>query len=154
MQGFTLVEIMVVFGLFLLLVGLSSVYMNRSTDKVSLETVTSLLIADLKQQQLKSMMGETEGQLQPPKFGVRFEPDKYILFQGDTFVSTSPSNFIVPLKDASFTNISFNPPDIIFSRLSGEVQNLSPSATSLIIKNKKGEQKKLILNKYGGLTIQ
>lgn len=142
-KGFTLVEISVVVGVLITLLGLASINLPNIQQKTSMSTTLQVLISDMKAQQIKAMIGDTEGRPSASAYGVHFEANQYVLFNGSTYSSTDPANFPVSLPS---TLQSILPTDIIFSQVSGELAGPS-SATIQDITN--GQQKTIHLNRYG-----
>jgi len=117
-RGFTLVELIVIMLIIGILLGLTSINLARSQQTASLTSAGETLIADLRQQQLKSMIGDTEGRSDSASYGIHFDSNRYVLFHG-TYSDGINSNFVVNLDN----NMQFNSPhpDIIFSKLSGGI---------------------------------
>ena len=146
-KGFTLVELAVVTGIIVTLLGFITVNLVRSQQMVSLTSVEEILLADLKQQQLKAMIGDTEGRPTPDSYGIHFDPNRYVTFHSSTYSSSDTSNSAINLE----SNMQFNSPgfNIIFSKLSGEI----PTATIIELKdNTNSKLKRIYLNIYGTVT--
>src|SRR3989344_9266975 len=76
-SGFTLVELMVVMGIFALMLGFTSINLIRPQTQANLDTTVTTLVSDLKEQQIRAMTGDG-----PSDYGVNFEPGRYTLFTG------------------------------------------------------------------------
>lgn len=115
-HGFTLIELAVVTSIIVTLLGFITISLVRSQQGASLTSVTEILLADLKQQQLKSMVGDTEGRSASDTYGIHFDQTKYTLFHG-TYLAGDSSNYVINLD----SNMQFNSPnfDVVFSKLSG-----------------------------------
>jgi prepilin-type N-terminal cleavage/methylation domain-containing protein len=115
-RGFTLIEMIVVMTIVALLLGFTTINLMRSQQTASLTSAIEMLVADLRQQQLKSMVGDTEGRAASDSYGIHFDANRYVLFHG-TYVDSESTNFVINLA----SNMQFNSPgfDIIFSKLSG-----------------------------------
>lgn len=146
-RGFTLVEIAVVVSIILILLGFITINLVRSQQTASLIATEEILLAELKQQQLKSMIGDTEGRTDSDMYGVHFDTDRYVLFHGAVYLSEETSNFVNDLdSNMQFNNAGF---DIIFSKLSGEI----PGVTIVELQDNTNSQlKRIHLNKYGVVT--
>lgn len=151
--GFTLIEILLTIGLLTVLTSLVSLNLTFPQTKSLTETSSTTLMADIKHQQMKAMVGATEGGSKD-SFGIYFSPTSYILFKGTSFNSAEPNNYTVNLeKNVALSNISFPSGQLVFSVLSGEVANFDKSANSLVIANANGEnQVTLSVNRYGAIT--
>lgn len=144
--GFTLVELVVVMSIMLTLLGLITINLMRSQQTASLASAEGILVVDLRQQQLKAMIGDTEGRASSDQYGIHFDSDKYVLFHG-TYTSGEASNSVINLE----SNIQFNSPgfDIVFEKITGEI-----SAPVIIeLQDNPSSRKKIIhLNQYGVVT--
>ncbi|MDP2637955.1 MAG: type II secretion system protein [Candidatus Levybacteria bacterium] len=146
-RGFTLVELAVVSFILVTLLGLITISLVRSQRTVSLSSAEDVLLADLRQQQLRSMVGDTEGRLASDSYGIHFDSNRYVLFHGSTYSISEVSNSTINLD----SNLEFNSPgyDVIFSKLSGEI------AVPLIIQLKEKSNfssRRIHINKYGVVT--
>jgi prepilin-type N-terminal cleavage/methylation domain-containing protein len=117
-RGFTLIELSVVTIITMMLLGFIVVSLVRSQQGTSLTSAEEILLVDLKQQQLKAMIGDTEGRADSSAYGIRFDQTKYILFHGDHYVE-DPLNPAINLD----SNMQFNNPpyDVVFSKITGEI---------------------------------
>ena len=142
-KGFTLVELAVVLSVIVTLLGFITISLVRSQQTASLTSTEEVLLADLKQQQLKSMIGDTEGRKTVDEYGVHFDQTKYTLFNG-TYVAGDTSNSVIVLdSNMQFNNAGF---DIIFSKLSGEISGVT---TVELQDNTNSQLKRIYLNIYG-----
>lgn len=146
-RGFTLIELSVAVSILVILLGFITVSLIRSQQTASLTAAQEVLIADLKQQQLKSMIGDTEGRASSDVYGIHFDSNRYVTFHGSTYSPADPSNSAINLE----SNMQFNNPnfDVIFGKLSGEI------TTPVIIElqdNTDLRLRKIYLNVYGVIT--
>lgn len=146
-KGFTLIETIVVVSTIVTLLGFITISLVRSQQTASLTSAEEILLADLKQQQLKSMIGDTEGRSTSDSYGIHFDSSRYVLFHGTVYSSTDASNSVNDLEN----NMQFNNPnfDVIFSKLSGQI------AAVTIIElqdNTNSKLKRIHLNIYGTVT--
>lgn len=141
--GFTLIELMVVIGLVGIIMTFSTVNLVSLRNKSSLNSMVTQLVADLKQQQMKAMIGNASA---PDIFGVHFTSNSYALFQG---TATDPNKFVIKLDPD--LSLSYDHQDLIFKKLSGE--RATVSLTNLKIKNNNsGEEKEIKINEFGVIT--
>lgn len=127
------------------LLGFITISLIRSQQGASLNSIEKVLLTDLKQQQLKAMIGDTEGRLDSDSYGIHFDQTKYTLFHG-TYSAGETSNSVVNLE----TNMQFNNPnfDVVFSKLSG-----TASAAILELQdNTNSKLKRIHLNILGAVT--
>jgi prepilin-type N-terminal cleavage/methylation domain-containing protein len=152
--GFTLIEFIVVMGIFAVISSLIGNSLLTSSNHASLDSTVNTFIADLRQQQLKAMVGDTQGLGQNNNYGVYFKPNAYVLFTGSTYQSTGSANFSVSLPgNTQFANILFPSSQVVFLQGSGEVQNYLNASSSVALKNTYyGTAKTITLNRYGVVT--
>ncbi|MBI2641882.1 type II secretion system protein [Candidatus Roizmanbacteria bacterium] len=153
-NGFTLPELIVVIGVFGLLVGLAITNVVRSQYKASLESTVSIVIGDIKNQQLKAMVGDTEGRTTNDSYGIFFATNEYTLFHGPTYDSVDSSNYTINLEDKiQFTDVVFPQTQIVFASGSGEVASFVSGSNSFAITNRlNGEKKTITINALGVIT--
>jgi len=149
-SGFTLLEVLVVIAVFSMLLGLLTINLINSEPKASLNLDTATVIADIRNQQLKAMTGNSYNNL-PSAYGVYLEADSYTLFAGNSFNSNDPGNAVFNLpENTSFENITFPGSIIVFQKGNGEI---SAGGNSFRIRNSiSGESKLVTFNKLGVVT--
>lgn len=152
-KGIGLIEIIIVVGILLTLIGIASVGATPVRDRASLDTSVSTLITDIKGQQIKAMVGDTEGRPTPDAYGVYFDGDSYVLFHGPNYSAADSSNFRVNLDDAlSIINVLFPASQVIFASGSGEIVGFSGGNNQVTIRdNIIGKNKTLTINRYGAI---
>lgn len=150
-SGFTLMEVAVVMSLLTLLFGFVWVNLLGSKDSASQNTSVDILLSDLRGQQLKAMLGDTEGRIGHDAYGIRFGTTNYTLFHGSTYVPADPTNFTVALGDNErFQSIAFSGSTLVFASVSGEISGFVPGADSIVLENSSANtQKTFRLNKVG-----
>jgi len=150
-SGFSIPELLIVITILGILFALSSINLLNVYHQNTLNTTLSTITADLKQQQLKAMVGDTEGQAQQNDYGIYFEPDRYTLFLGTTYSSSDPLNFAINLNsDLQFSSILIPSSQIVFAKGSGEVSNYNASFDNVTLRNIRTEETKTIrINQYG-----
>jgi len=155
LAGFTLPELIVVLGILMILLSLSTVNLLTIYGKTSLSTKTSILISDIKQQQLKSMLGDTEGETLADSYGIYFEQNRYILFKGTSYSASDPLNFALNLEsDLQFSNITFPQSQIVFSQGSGEVAGYTSDLDTVTLTNiRTSDSQTVELNRYGVIIV-
>ncbi|MFA5828817.1 MAG: prepilin-type N-terminal cleavage/methylation domain-containing protein [Candidatus Shapirobacteria bacterium] len=147
-SGFTLLEVTIVLGILALLFSITSLNLSNTAPKSSLDNAVQLLIANIKEQQLYALTGKTEDQT-GTNFGIYFGPQKYTLFQGNTYDANDLSNYDVHLDDID-TSSTATGSVIIFTRNTGEIQNFQPTGNTITLTQTNIQQSKTItLNKYG-----
>ncbi len=149
-----MIEIILVLSIFSILTSFVTINLLRPQNKASVDSISTQLVADIKNQQIKSMVGDTEGQNTPQQFGVYFEQDGYTLFRGAAYNNSEPSNFKVTLEgDLAIGNITFGANQIIFEKISGNVAGFTPGSNSLTISHaSSGVTETVIINSLGAIT--
>lgn len=146
-QGFTLIELIVVMSILVTLMGIVTINLITAQQRAEINTVINTFIADSKDQQLKAMVGDTEGRSSAGSYGIHMDSNQYVLFYGSTYDSDDVSNKIVELPDnLEFTTFNTN---IIFSQVSG---NLPATTQATLFDSSANRQKTIQFNIYGVIT--
>ena len=152
-SGVTLIEVLVVIGILLTLIGMASISFLPFRSKSTLDTAVTTLISDTKSQQIKTMAGDTEGRGTNDNYGVHFDTNSYTLFHGSIFNPSDTSNFTVALNDGIQIESTFASSQIIFSIKSGEVISFSETQNSVTLEDTVEESSKTVnINRYGVIT--
>lgn len=151
-KGFTIIELIIVMGVAIILLGLtlgSSITFRTSTLT---DTTITTFITDLRNQQIKAMAGDTEGRGIPDSYGIHISLTKYTLFHGNTYSPTDPSNFDVPIDPKINLTTLFPNSIIVFNVKSGEITNFTTGSDTITIKETVNNNQKVIqLNKLGSV---
>jgi Tfp pilus assembly protein FimT len=151
-DGFTVVELLVIMGIATLLFLLISMNLLDARTGTAITTTTDTLISDLKLQQTKAMLGDTEGRGIPDAYGVYIANNKYVLFHGTTYVPSDPTNFTINAEAVAFST-TFPNAVVVFATKSGEIINYSSANNHITVKDANTTtQKVLQLNKLGTAT--
>lgn len=152
--GFSLIELIVVVGIIAVLSSFAFINLFNTKYTASFQTSIDTLITDFKQQQLKAMVGDTEGRGgSPDSYGIHFETNTYTLFHGTIFNQSDTSNFTIKLGDNIQILDDWNLQSIIFTALNGEVLIFNSSKNNFKIKNVlTQDQKTVTFNKFGIIT--
>jgi type II secretory pathway pseudopilin PulG len=153
-KGFTLVELMVIFGVGMILFGLVGFNMVRFQNTSSQQTSIDMLISDIKSQQFMAMSGATEGRATSDNYGIYFLQDEYVLFHGNVYNPTEPTNFTVELpSDVEIQSTTLPSNNVIFTKISGELSGFSVGNNTITVREKNiNKQIVITLNKYGVIT--
>ncbi len=149
-QGFTLTELIIVISVLLLLLFLITVNLLRPQHQASPLAAVATLMADLRQQQLKAQLGDTEGSGTPASYGVFVNTNSYILFRGSTYGAGNPSNFSVSLESPMQITSTFPSSQIVFQAGSGEVAGFVSGSNTVTVSNPNGSTiTRLTIDRYG-----
>ncbi|PIR61404.1 MAG: hypothetical protein COY81_05455 [Candidatus Pacebacteria bacterium CG_4_10_14_0_8_um_filter_43_12] len=153
-HGFTLVELLLVLGLFTIIFALSNISLTGLIAKTSTQEFTQTVISDLRRQQNRAMTGDAAGGM-AQAYGVRFETISYILFAGDTYNPLASDNILVQLPvDLQFQTINLPQQQVIFSQQSGEVFSYASETDTLILRNTTNNESVTIkFNSLGVITL-
>lgn len=120
-NGFTLIEILLAISLFAIASVILLVNITRPKGIADIQSTENLIYATAKEAQSLAMAGPAGD------YGVHFEQDRFILFEGSTY-SPGNSNNLETTLNTNLTIESISLPggsNIVFSQISGEVQGLS-----------------------------
>src|SRR5687768_9752938 len=79
-RGFTLIELMLVIAIIASLMGITTMSLTGAQQKSSMNATLGIFISDIRAQQLKAMVGDTEGRATSDTYGISFQSTKYTLF--------------------------------------------------------------------------
>lgn len=147
LKGFTLVEVSVVGAIFFALVGLATINFFQAQRRTQVTGNLSTFLADMKGQQIKAMVGDTEGSASASAYGVHFESTTYTLFRNNY----GTNNFVVTLPTNLTVSATSSGDRILFASGSGNLVGTT-SATILFNDSATSTQKTVTLNRYGVVT--
>lgn len=149
-----MIEFLAVIAIVIMLTGFITFSLTRTQQHTSTNTTIDSVLTDIKQQQLKAMINDTQGDGVINTYGVYFKTTTYTLFKGSAYSALDTTNFVVNLDtNLQFVNITFPNASIIFAKGSGELANYVAGQNTIQIKNlSSNETKTITLNKYGTIT--
>jgi len=117
MRGFTLIELLIAIAIIVLITVLGISAFSRYNSGQVLKSEASRTVALLSDARARTLASKHDS-----RYGVHFESDRAILFQGSTYVPGDEQNEIMHLHPrATFsTALSDGGVDVIFSRISGD----------------------------------
>ena len=143
-SGYTVIEVLLVGAIFSILIGIASVNLLSFQHKSQLDATVNTFLTDLKEQQTKAMVGDTEGRAGNSPYGVHIDTTQYVLFHGASYSSIDATNFKIILPTTlQFTSNNYN---VIFASGSGELAGGSSIGIKDTVNN---AQKTILLNKLG-----
>lgn len=153
-NGFTYMELLIVVAIFLILIGVITVSLAQTRNSVSLSSEIEKLLLDIKTQQMKAIVGSTEGRTTADSYGFYFEQNKYTLFHGSAYNPTDSTNVPVNLDSGmQFVNISFPSSILLFSKRSGEMTGFAVGSNTITVRSLSDSQDRTItVNRYGVIT--
>lgn len=141
-MGFTLIELVITFGIVLILITVSiSLAVNFSNNQ-NLDDATYQLISLLRQAQNKAMAVEYDS-----NFGVLISNLNFVLFKGAGYASRDPNfDFIIQVSN----NLNVNGPDeIVFAKLTG-----LPNTAGSITLSAVSQSNVIEINDIGRINLQ
>lgn len=156
-RGFTLIELLISVTTFAMLIAIITINLRTAQQTATIETAVDTLLADLNQQQLKAMVGDTEGRAESSPYGIHIEGDSYTLFH-DTYSVSEPSNFSVSLPDVFQITTTFPGAQVLFEQGSGELScfvaaTCTENTSMITITDTTTNQQKILhLNRVGVVT--
>jgi type II secretory pathway pseudopilin PulG len=153
-RGFLLVELVVVFGMVAVLVGMTTLLISGAQRKATLTGTIETLVVDIRSQQTKAMSSVLAGETVPAGYGIRFETTRYILYSGVVYNSADTSNAVITLDPrVTFSAITLPDNSMAFAAKSGEIVGFSPMQNTVVLHHMdSGETKTIQMNRYGIIT--
>lgn len=153
--GFTVLELMLTLSILGVLFALTVVNLTNIIPKANTRAAAEVLVADLREQQMKAMSGYEAVGGGASDYGIFFETDKYTLFTGSSYVEGHQENYIVPLQaslEFDTTNLPLS--RIVFQKGSGDIASYSATYHSIRIRNVvTTELRTITYNKLGVLEL-
>jgi len=152
-KGVTFSELIIVFGMILILMAFISLRVTPTQRRTSLSEIEATLASDIRQQQLKSMNGTSPSGSGSP-FGIYFNADNYVLFRGAAYNPSDVENYVVDLDPGfSFTTVGFPGSVVVFARGSGEISGFMSDSYDLTLSDEQeGTSRIITVNRYGAIT--
>jgi len=137
-KAFTLIESITVMGVIAILFSLSVPQLFRLRDRNSLQTSLTTIVSLIRQQQLKAMNS-------PNLFGIHFSQSQYVLFKGETYSESDPTNTITTLDyPIQLSLVRFPSSQIVFASGSGEIVSFDPNNHSFIMEDTENHDLRLV----------
>ncbi len=152
--GFTYIEVSVVMSIMLVLLTLAIGSITGIRQKVTLNSSIDAMTTDINEQQLKAMVGETEGRSSHDAYGIYLRTSDYIFFHGLNYVASDPYNFTVQLNGGvQISSVTFPGSKIVFDSRRGELVGFTAGNNTFILRQgTSGEQKTITINRYGTIS--
>ncbi len=149
MKGFTVIEVALVGSIFAILVGIATVNLFKFQHTSQLSSTLESFMADSKEQQIKAMVGDTEGTGTFANYGVHFESNSYTLFRN----TYGTANFTVNLPSTITFTTTLPSSQIIYTQGSGEVSGFTIGQNTVTMRDTvDGSQKVITFNRYGVIS--
>ncbi len=148
LYGFTFIELILVISLFSIIFVFIIPSIVRPRSFADIVSTQELIYSTVKEAQSLAMTNPQK------EYGIHFEQDKFILFEGSVYSLSDPNNLETTLTtNLTIELITLPSGDIIFSQLSGEVQNYTSGQDSFVLReNNTNDTKIFTINKIGTLN--
>ena len=147
-RGYTLTELVIVIGLISIFLGFITVNLVSYQRNASFFSVSESLISDIRMQQMKAMVGDTEARSAADDYGIYFGTNSYTLFHGNSYNASDPANTVITL-DAQY-QFTLSGRTFVFLRSTGEVRGYQVAQNSVTLRETlSGTQKTLVFNRLG-----
>ncbi len=152
-QGFTFVELAIAMGISAILLTIATISLSKVQRSASVNGTVQTMLSDIASQQLKAMVGATEGRASSDSYGLYFQNSQYTMFHGTVYNSADSTNIVVKV-DPPITLSSTLPNGLlIFSRSSGDAMSWVLGQNTIVVTNTAGTEKKTMsINRYGVIT--
>jgi prepilin-type N-terminal cleavage/methylation domain-containing protein len=147
-DGFTIIEVLIAIAIIGVLASLTIAYFNSFLSRNELKNESIKIVDALRRARGQSMAGQSDSQ-----WGVHFESNKYVLFQGNTFTANDSFNEETTLAEVltiSSINLNGGGSNVVFSKINGETTQFGTTT----IQNDIGETKNIVINAYGNVEIR
>lgn len=150
-KGFTLVELLLVMGIFAILIALGSINYFSTVNQTNVGVTKDVLVADLRSAQNKAMSGSTVSGTSLDSWGLKFLETSYVIFPGSTYASGAVGNYVVNFPSGMTVATTLPSNQVIFEKGTGEVIGYSSLADTITLTI--GSSIKIIeLNSLGTIT--
>jgi len=151
-NAFTLVELILIIGLFAVLSMFMTINLIKPQVSINIDSSLNLLISDIKNQQMKAMSGSTDGNISAQNYGVYIEPSQYTLFTGTTYNPTDPLNFVVNLDTGVTLTNNLTSSQIVFAKETGDIISYI-NGSNIVVTHSSGDFKTININALGVVSI-
>jgi len=154
-KGFTLVELIIVMAILISLFTLGSINILNTQKQSSASATVSTLISDIRFQQSKAMLGQTDGGQEADTYGIHILGGQYVLFKGSVYSESDPGNTVIDIDPNFSLGTSFLDNTIVFSQGSGEIVGYLAGADQIELVGITDTSSVLLtLNQYGVVVSQ
>ena len=140
-------------GIIAILVSFISINLLKPQTTASTASTVQILGADIKEQQIKAMAGDTDFESSTDSQGIYFESNRYTLFRGPNYASGS-HYFQVDMDQNLILSNTLPSSQVVFTKRSGEVASYTSGQDTVTLNHSQsGEQKIITINRYGAITV-
>ena len=140
-------------GIIAILVSFISINLLKPQTTASIASTVQILGADIKEQQIRGMAGDSDFETTTDSQGIYFESNRYTLFRGPNYASGS-HYFQVDTDQNLILSNTLPSSQVVFITRSGEVASYTSGSDTITLSHtQSGEQKIITINRYGAITI-
>lgn len=148
-NGFTLIELVVVTGIFVLLASLGTLSFFSSYSNTNLNATKDVLIADLKTAQSNAMAGMVYPGATVSGWGLKIlDSDSYVVFPGPTYDPSNTHNSPTDLPLGITISSTWPSNTLLFNQISGEINGYAQGLDTITLTANSGTRS-IQLNQYG-----
>lgn len=156
MNGFTLLETMIVLGVIGIVAGLGGFFISQFQDEtLALNNIVKQIEASLKAAREKAVAQE-----ESDWWGVHFEYPSggapfFVLFQGGVYTSSATTSAKISLHRRVIwqTPPQASSTDVVFEKISGRLKNASSTEVVLVLKRRPTFGKRIQVNWVGNVSV-
>lgn len=149
-RGFSIVELLFIVAIMGILLALTTINLLTVQRKTTLNSTLEVFMSEIKEQQLKAMIGDTQGSATAESYGVYLTSTSYTLFRGTAYNPVSTFNTRTTLTPTVELTTTFPSSTIVFSRGSGAIANFNPSFNTVTFRDIDSNVSKTVtINRYG-----
>jgi prepilin-type N-terminal cleavage/methylation domain-containing protein len=148
-NGFTFIEILAVISIISIALSIAIINGRNFNNSIELENTVKSIDAKIKLAKAYSI-GARNG----TNYGVHFESDKAVIFEGDTFIDGAPANETFVFSDKIEVNtvsLAGGGSDLIFDRLVGSTSNFGN--IEIVVISEPSKTKQIIINSDGQTSL-
>jgi len=141
-KGFALLELLIVMAVMAIFLAIGTLSWANLERDSSLSWLAAQVKTALYQAQAQTINGLPSG--------VYFEPQRFVAFQGASFVEGDPHNLATTLPEGTImTDINLVNQSVTFDRVTGDTQNFSPPVDLTLLESGTGKTIVISLNRLG-----
>jgi len=144
-KGFSLIELLIVIGIFIVLAGLTMPVFLNLYQKRDLNSETRKVLANIQEVRSKAMTENLD-------YGVKFETNSYSTFRGNSFGEGEDIIQYIISDNLSFSLIEIPNGEVVFRAVNGEIIDFSIDDNSVVISNS-SEIKTIQFNRLGVIDV-